>query len=96
MVDFGRAPLTPHIPPCAWGALASGLFIAEVTDLGWGGQVWIQLQSIIFTAIFAVVLTLIILVVMRLVLGDLRVDEDAESTGLDLTEHSETAYSHEA
>ena len=80
----------------AWGALASGLFIMEVTDLGWGGQVWIQIQSIIFTAIFAIVLTLIILVVMRLVLGDLRVDEDAESTGLDLTEHSETAYSHEA
>ncbi len=82
----------------AWGALASGLFIADfaATDAGWGGQVWIQFQSIIFTAVFAIVLTLIILVVLRLLFGDLRVDEDGESTGLDLTEHSETAYSQEA
>ena len=77
----------------AWGALASGLFIADfaATDAGWGGQVWIQFQSIIFTAVFAIVLTLIILVVLRLLFGDLRVDEEGESTGLDLTEHSETA-----
>ena len=82
----------------AWGALASGLFIADfaATDAGWGGQVWIQFQSIIFTAVFAIVLTLIILVGLRLLFGDLRVDEDGESTGLDLTEHSETAYSQEA
>ena len=82
----------------AWGALASGLFIADfaATDAGWGGQVWIQFQSIIFTAVFAIVLTLIILVVLRLLFGDLRVDEEGESTGLDLTEHSETAYSQEA
>ncbi|MBS1255564.1 MAG: Ammonia channel [Deltaproteobacteria bacterium] len=82
----------------AWGALASGLFIADfaATDAGWGGQVLIQFQSIIFTAVFAVVLTLIILAVMRMLLGDLRVDEESESTGLDLTVHSETAYSLEA
>ena len=82
----------------AWGALASGLFIADfaATDAGWGGQVWIQFQSIIFTAVFAIVLTLIILVVLRLLFGDLRVDEEGESTGLDLTEHSQTAYSQEA
>ena len=82
----------------AWGALASGLFIADfaATDAGWGGQVWIQFQSIIFTAVFAIVMTLIILVVLRLLFGDLRVDEEGESTGLDLTEHSETAYSQEA
>ena len=82
----------------AWGALASGLFIADfaATDAGWGGQVWIQFQSIIFTAVFAIVLTLIILVVLRLLFGDLRVDEEGESTGLNLTEHSETAYSQEA
>ena len=82
----------------AWGALASGLFIADfaATDAGWGGQVWIQFQSIIFTAVFSIVLTLIILVVLRLLFGDLRVDEEGENTGLDLTEHSETAYSQEA
>ena len=37
----------------AWGALASGLFIADfaATDAGWGGQVWIQFQSIIFLSL---------------------------------------------
>ena len=82
----------------AWGALASALFIADfaATDAGWGGQVWIQFQSIIFTAVFAVLLTLIILVVLKAVMGDLRVGEEAEAEGLDLTEHSETAYSQEA
>ena len=72
----------------AWGALATGLFIGE----GWGGQTLIQLGSIASTAVFAIVLTWIILLVMRLIMGDLRVDEEAEHTGLDLSEHSEAAY----
>ena len=78
----------------AWGALASGLFIADfaATDAGWGGQVMIQLGSILFTAVFAIVLTVAILLVMKLIMGDLRVDEEAEDTGLDLAEHSEAAY----
>ena len=36
--------------------------------------------------------TLIILVVLKAILGDLRVDDESEAMGLDLTEHSETAY----
>ena len=76
----------------AWGALATGLFIAETTEAGWGGQVLIQLGSILFTAVFAIVLTVVILMIMKLILGDLRVDEEAEDTGLDLSEHSEAAY----
>ncbi len=78
----------------AWGALASGLFIADfaATDAGYGGQILIQLGSIVFTAVFAIVLTVVILMVMKLILGDLRVDEEAEDTGLDLSEHSEAAY----
>ncbi len=78
----------------AWGALASGLFIADfaATDAGYGGQILIQLGSILFTAVFAIVLTVVILMIMKLILGDLRVDEEAEDTGLDLSEHSEAAY----
>ena len=41
----------------AWGALAAGLFIWETTEIGWGSQVMVQLGSILFTAVFAVVLT---------------------------------------
>ena len=79
-----------------WGALATALFISETTDAGYGGQIGIQLQSIVFTAVFSVVATLLILVVLRAVLGTLRVSDEAESQGLDQTEHSESAYDHAA
>ena len=75
-----------------WGALATGIFIAEVTDAGYAGQIWIQLQSILFTAVFSVAATLVILFVLRAIFGSLRVGEDEEAQGLDLAEHSESAY----
>jgi Amt family ammonium transporter len=79
----------------AWGALATGLFIADFAlpeGMTRGGQVWIQLQSILFTAIFAPVATLVILFALRAVFGSLRVDDEAEFVGLDLAEHRESAY----
>jgi Amt family ammonium transporter len=75
-----------------WGALATALFINEVSDAGYGGQILIQLESIVFTAVFSVVLTLLILFVLRAIFGSLRVSEEDESLGLDLSAHSETAY----
>jgi len=79
----------------AWGALASGIF---ATTLGAGiesnaAQILVQLKGIAFTAIFAPVMTVIILSVLKLVFGSLRVDEESEAEGLDLSEHSEAAYS---
>ena len=49
-------------------------------------------HRLVFTAVFAPVGTLIILVILKAILGDLRVDDEAEGQGLDLTEHSEAAY----
>ncbi len=80
----------------AWGAIATGLFIAEFArpeGWTWMGQVLTQLASVGITAVFAPLATLIILFVLRAVFGDLRVDQEAEHEGLDLAEHSETAYS---
>ena len=57
-----------------------------------GGQILKQLTSVGFTAVFACTLTWLILMGMRAVMGDLRVDEDSESMGLDQAEHSESAY----
>jgi Amt family ammonium transporter len=79
----------------AWGALASGLFAAT---LGAGiesnsAQVWVQLQGIAFTAVYAPIATFVILKVVGLALGGLRVDEEQEFNGLDVAEHSESAYS---
>jgi Amt family ammonium transporter len=78
-----------------WGAIATGLFLADFAateGVTWGGQVMKQLASVGFTAVFACVLTIAILAVLKLVFGDLRVDEEAESVGLDQSEHSESAY----
>ena len=79
----------------AWGALATGIFIGGFAldpEVGRMGQVLKQLASIGFTAVFAVTLTLGILFVLKMALGDLRVSEESEHLGLDLTEHSESAY----
>ena len=78
----------------AWGALASGLF---AVTLGSGvesnaQQIMVQLKGIGFVAVFAPLATGAILFALRLVFGSLRVDEEAEAGGLDLSEHSESAY----
>jgi Amt family ammonium transporter len=76
-----------------WGAIGTALFITTVPEgTTWGGQLMKQLISVGFTAIYACVLSFAILFVLKMVLGDLRVSEEQESQGLDLSEHSETAY----
>jgi len=78
----------------AWGALASGIF---AVTLGSGvesnaQQIMVQLKGIAFVAIFAPIATAIILSLLKLVFGSLRVSEEDEFGGLDLSEHSESAY----
>jgi len=78
----------------AWGALASGIF---AVTLGAGvesnaQQILVQLRGMAFVIVFAPVATAIILFALKLAFGSLRVDEEAEMVGLDLAEHSESAY----
>lgn len=78
-----------------WGAIATGLFIADFAlpeGVSWGAQVAIQLQSVVFVALFAPLATLAILFGLKAVFGDLRVEEEDEYKGLDLATHSERAY----
>jgi len=78
-----------------WGALATGLFIADFAlpeGVTRGAQILIQLKSILFTATFAPAATLLILIGLRAVFGNLRLDDEAEYVGVDLSEHSESAY----
>jgi Amt family ammonium transporter len=82
-----------------WGALATGLFATTaVNDAGKDGlffgnpaQLWIQLVSIVTTWVFAFVMTIIILKVLDATMG-LKVSDEDEVRGLDITQHSETAY----
>jgi Amt family ammonium transporter len=83
-----------------WGALATGLFAttainaAGADGLLYGNptQLWNQIVGIVTAAALGFVMTWIILKVLDAVMG-LRVTDEEEVEGLDLTQHSETAYS---
>ena len=88
------------------GALLTGVFNTQalggpglVTD--WvtatvgsnaiGAQVWIQLKAVLLTIVWSGVVSFIAYKVVDLTIG-LRVPEDEEREGLDITSHGETAY----
>ena len=83
-----------------WGALATGLFASTAVNpdganglfFGNPGQLWIQFVSVIASMAFAFIMTLIILKVVDLIIG-LRVTEEEEISGLDISLHNETGYS---
>jgi len=83
-----------------WGALATGLFASTAINpdaanglfFGNAGQLGIQFLSVIATMIFAFVMTLIILKLIDITIG-LRVTEEEEEKGLDISLHNETGYS---
>ncbi|HVL81538.1 MAG TPA: ammonium transporter [Actinomycetota bacterium] len=75
------------------GALLTGVFATE-DGLVYGGgvaQLGRQAAGVVITIVWAVVATFVILKVIDIAVG-LRVDEDAETTGLDLSQHGEGAY----
>lgn len=80
------------------GTLMAGIFVsAGLGGAGYaygmtmGSQVGVQLIGIVFTVVFTAVVTFIILKVVDAIVG-LRVDEDTETEGLDITEHDERGY----
>jgi ammonia channel protein AmtB len=83
-----------------WGAIATGLFATKTINAagadglfyGNPGQLWNQVIGILAAAVLAFVATFIILKVLEAIMG-LRVAEEEEVEGLDLSQHSEMAYS---
>ena len=83
-----------------WGALATGLFASKAVNaagadglfFGNPAQLGIQAVAVLVTYGFVFVGTLIILAVVTALTG-LRVSEDEEQSGLDLSQHDERAYS---
>jgi Amt family ammonium transporter len=63
--------------------LADGMTIA--------GQLWIQCKGVLFTIIYCGILTTVILKVIDAVIG-LRVSEEEETEGLDISMHDERGY----
>ena len=82
-----------------WGALATGLFASPAvnaagTGLFYGnpGQLGVQALSILGTAVFSAVMTLVVIGLTRLITGPLRIDKDNEIIGLDNAFHGEHAF----
>ena len=88
------------------GALLTGVFGAPSlggtgtcdyvanTCGGWtsiGAQVWVQLQGVLITIVVSAVVAFVAFKIVDLVVG-LRVTEEEEREGLDITSHGETAY----
>jgi Amt family ammonium transporter len=82
-----------------WGALATGLFANPAVNEGMQGlfygnpkQLWIQMISIVATAVFTAAGTLIIIYLTKWLTGGLRVTEENEVAGLDSSIHGERAF----
>ncbi|AJE13940.1 MULTISPECIES: ammonium transporter [Stutzerimonas] len=78
------------------GAILTGAFAApalggfgEVENIGL--QLWIQFKGVLFTVVYTAIVTFVILKVIDVVMG-LRVNEEQESVGLDLSLHNERGY----
>ncbi len=84
-----------------FGALATGVLAStEINPAGFDGllfgnphQLLVQLIAVAATIVFASTVTFVILKVLS-VFAPLRVSEEEEETGLDLTQHGEDAYSY--
>ncbi len=82
-----------------WGALATGIFANPAIIEGARGfiygnpkQLWIQFVSIIATASFTALGTVIIIYVTKFVTSGLRVEEESEILGLDSSIHGERGF----
>ncbi|MFT3779058.1 MAG: ammonium transporter [Ottowia sp.] len=79
------------------GAILTGVFAApglggvQGADFAMGHQVWVQVKSVLFTIVWSGVVAFVAYKIADLVLG-LRVSEEDEREGLDITSHGETAY----
>ncbi len=78
------------------GAVLTGVFSdaslgGTGIDGSIGAQVWAQTFSVLFTIVWCAVVTALAILVTKLVTG-LRVSEEAEREGLDISSHGESAY----
>jgi Amt family ammonium transporter len=90
------------------GALLTGVFAAPslggtgvydyvanavAADYSIGSQVWVQLQGVLLTIVWSGVVAFVAFKLVDLMIG-LRVPEEEERQGLDISSHGETAYHH--
>ncbi|KAJ56760.1 ammonia channel protein [Actibacterium mucosum KCTC 23349] len=71
------------------GGIFGTIMIAVFGAGAWGAQIF----GLLIVGVFTIVVTVILVFVCKALVG-LRVDEEAETTGLDLSAHGERAYDH--
>ena len=64
---------------------------AGIVSNGIGAQVWIQLKAVLLTIVWSAVVSFVAYKIVDLTIG-LRVSEEEEREGLDISAHGETAY----
>jgi len=102
-VDDPVGVLSVHGVAGVWGTLSNGLFavpsLAEYVGVGQGGlfytgdftQLWVQTYGVVVSGVYAFVASLILLGIMKALMG-LRVTEEEEIAGLDLSQHGIYGY----
>jgi Amt family ammonium transporter len=83
----------------SFGAIATGIFASKAINdagnngllYGNAGQLVTQIIGVVATAVYSFVLTIVILKIVDATVG-LRVSEEDEITGLDLSQHGEVGY----
>jgi Amt family ammonium transporter len=88
------------------GALLTGVFVKPSlggagicdyvantcgNDVDIGAQLWIQFQGVLTTLVVSGVVSIVAMLIIKAVMG-LRVSEEEEREGLDITTHGESAY----
>ncbi|MBB5173672.1 ammonium transporter [Texcoconibacillus texcoconensis] len=102
-IDDPIFALSVHGVAGIWGTISTGFFatpdLAAMNGgnagLFYGGgfeQLGIQTVSVVVSGAFAFVASFIVLWVIKAIVGDLRVSEEEEITGLDMSEHGSYGY----
>lgn len=73
------------------GAVLTGVFLREVPEHGIATQTMIQIKAVGVTVVWSGAVAFIALLIAKVTVG-LRVSEDEEQSGLDITYHGEEAY----
>ena len=101
-IDDPIFALSVHGIAGVWGTLSTGFFATpELATVGGAGlfygggfaQLGIQAMGIVVCAAYAFVVSSVLLLIMKKVLNGLRVTEEQELMGLDLSEHGSYGYS---
>lgn len=103
-IDDPIFALSVHGTVGVWGTLSNGLFAVPAlsTDIDWGQaglfygggfhQLGVQALGIAASGLYAFIVSFMILKIMDVVMGGIRVTEEEEIIGLDMSEHGSYGY----